>query len=203
MSENSFEKDSLGWQFQKLQQKFGEWWEVQTSQTTAKLPEVDLPSWFDNPMILMIAKGMAWLLFAFLLSWAVIQIIRLLNPYIYSLRNQINLTTENREKSKLELSVTAWLNKSQKFQKIGDYREACRCLYMAMLQGLNDRGIIPDRPSRTDGEYLELIQQLSRPLPYQKLFITHQQLLFSNLEVSAALFAECEEAYQQIRDEKN
>ncbi|NES73174.1 MAG: hypothetical protein F6K24_52295, partial [Okeania sp. SIO2D1] len=69
MSENSFEKDSLGWQFHKLQHKIGEWWELQTSQTTAKLPEVDLPSWLDNPIILMIAKAMAWLLFAFLLSW--------------------------------------------------------------------------------------------------------------------------------------
>ncbi|GGA55561.1 DUF4129 domain-containing protein [Okeania sp. KiyG1] len=203
MSENSFEKDSLGWQFQKLQQKFSEWWELQTSQTTAKLPEVDLPSWLDNPIILIIAKAMAWLLFAFLLSWVAIQIIRLLNPYIYSLRNQINLTTKTREKSQLELSVTAWLNQSQKYQQIGNYREACRCLYMAMLQGLNDRGIISDLPSRTDGEYLELIQQLSQPKPYQKLFITHQQLLFGNLEVSAAVFAECQEAYQQIRDEKN
>ena len=116
MSENSFEKDSLGWQFQKLQQQIGEWWEFQTSQTVAKLPEVDLTWWLDNPMILMIAKGMAWLLFAFLLSWVVVQIIRLLNPYIYGVRNQINLTTETREKSKLELSVTAWLNKSQKCQ---------------------------------------------------------------------------------------
>ncbi|NES71111.1 MAG: DUF4129 domain-containing protein, partial [Okeania sp. SIO2D1] len=177
--------------------------ELQTSQTTAKLPEVDLPSWLDNPIILMIAKAMAWLLFAFLLSWVAIQIIRLLNPYIYSIGNQINLTTKTREKSQLELSVTAWFNQSQKYQKIGNYREACRCLYMAMLQGLNDRGIISDLPSRTDGEYLELIQQLSEPRPYQKLFITHQQLLFGNLEVSAAVFAECQQAYQQITDEKN
>ncbi|NEQ74267.1 MAG: DUF4129 domain-containing protein [Okeania sp. SIO2C9] len=203
MSENSFEKDSLGWQFHKLQQKFGEWWEVQTSQTAAKLPGVDLPYWWDNPIILMIAKAMAWLLFAFLLSWVAIQIIRLLNPYIYSLRNKINLTTKIRTESQLELSVTAWLNQSQKYQEIGNYREACRCLYMAMLQGLHDRGIICDQPSRTDGEYLELIQQLSQPKPYQKLFITHQQLLFGNLEVSAAVFAECQQAYQQITDEKN
>lgn len=203
MSENSFEKDSLGWQFHKLQQKIGEWWELQTSQTAAKLPEVYLPSWLDNPIILMMAKVVAWLLFAFLLSWVVVQIIRLLNPYIYGIRNKINLTTETREESQLELSVKAWLNQSQKCQQIGNYREACRCLYMAMLQGLNDRSIISDKPSRTDGEYLELIQQLSQPKPYQKLFITHQQLLFGNLEVSAAVFAECQQAYQQILDEKN
>lgn len=203
MSENSFQKDSLGWQLRQLQQKISEWWELKTFQTADNLPDVNLPSWWDNPIILTTTKAVAWLLFACLLSWLAIQIIRMINPYIYSIRNQINPRTKTREKLEPELSVTAWLNQSQKFQQTNNYHEACRCLYMAMLQGLNDREIIPNQPSRTDGEYLELIQQLSQPQPYQKLFITHQQLLFGNSDISASVFKECQQAYQQIKDEKN
>ncbi|MEL7037229.1 MAG: DUF4129 domain-containing protein [Cyanobacteria bacterium J06592_8] len=201
MSENSFQKDSLGWQLQQLQQKISEWRELQTAQAVPNLPQIDLPLWGNNPIILTIAKTVTWLLFAGLLSWLAIQIIKILNPYIYDIRNRIKLTTKTREKLETELSITAWLNQSKKFQQIGNYREAFHCLYMAMLQRLNDREIILHQPSRTDGEYLELIQNLSQPQPYQKLFMTHQELLFANLEVSASLFQECQQAYQEIKDE--
>lgn len=201
MSENSFQKDNLGWQLQQLQQKISEWWEFHTSQIVPNISEKDLPSWWDNPIILTIAKIATWLLFACLLSWLGIKIIRILNPYIYDIRNTINLTTKTREKLEPELSITAWLNESQKFQQIGNYREAFRCLYMAMLQRLNDKEIILHQYSRTDGEYLKLIQNLSQPQPYQKLFMTHQQLLFANLEISASVFQECQQAYQEIEDE--
>ncbi|MDJ0556348.1 MAG: DUF4129 domain-containing protein [Microcoleaceae cyanobacterium MO_207.B10] len=201
MSDNSFQKDSLSWQLRQLQQKISEWWELQTTQTAANLPEIDLPSWWDNPIILTTAKTVAWLLFACLLSWLTIKILRIINPYIYDLRNSINSTTKTREKSEPELSINSWLNQSQKFQQTGKYREAFHCLYMANLQRLNDRRNIPHQPSRTDGEYLELIQNLSQPQPYQKLFMTHQQSLFGNLEVSADLFQECQKAYQEIKDE--
>lgn len=203
MSENSFQKDSLGWKLRQIQQKISEWWELKTSQTVDNLPDVDLPSWWDNPGFLTIAKAVAWLLFACLLSWVAIKIIRMLNPYFYGIPDIINSTKKIRDKQEPELSVTVWLNQSQNFQQTGNYREACRCLYMAMLQELNDREIIPNQPSRTDGEYLELIQQLSQPQPYQKLFMTHQQLLFGDAEVSASVFEECQQAYQQIKHEKN
>ena len=101
MSENSFQKDSLGWQLQQLQQKISEWWELQTSQTASNLPKIDLPSWWDNPIILTIAKAVTWLLFACLLSWLAIKILRILNPDIYDIRNSINLTTKTREKLEL------------------------------------------------------------------------------------------------------
>ena len=52
MSENSFQKDNLGWQLQQLQQKISEWWEFHTSQIVPNISEKDLPSWWDNPIIL-------------------------------------------------------------------------------------------------------------------------------------------------------
>ncbi|MEG4005235.1 hypothetical protein QUA41_00410 [Microcoleus sp. Pol11C1] len=52
------------------------------------------------------------------------------------------------------MSVAKWLLRSQKLQQQGKYRQACRCLYLAALQPLNDAGTAIHQPSPTDGEYL-------------------------------------------------
>ncbi|MEG4349975.1 DUF4129 domain-containing protein [Microcoleus sp. LAD1_D3] len=61
-------------------------------------------------------------------------------------------------------------------QQQGKYRQAYRCFYMALLQRLNDAGTVVYQPSRTDGEYLQLIEQLPQPAPYETLIKIHQQL---------------------------
>ncbi len=199
MPTDSFEKNSLGWQLGQLQQRFGEWWELQTSQFSPNQPEASVPSWLNSPILWLIAKAAFWLLLALLLSWAALQIVRLLSPYFYSLRNQLSQPDDKaRETLVSELSVAEWLERSQKFQQQGNYREACLCLYKAMLQRLNDAGIAPHQSSRTDGEYLQLIQQLPQPQPYQTLLMTHQQLCFSNAEASPSVFEQCQQAYREI-----
>ena len=199
MPTDSFEKNSLGWQLGQLQQRFGEWWELQTSQFSPNRPEASVPSWLTSPILWLIAKAAFWLVLALLLSWAALQIVRLLNPYFYSLRNQLSQPDDKaRETLVSELSVAEWLERSQKFQQQGNYREACICLYKAMLQRLNDAGIAPHQSSRTDGEYLQLIQQLPQPQPYQTLLMTHQQLCFSNAEASPSVFEQCQQAYREI-----
>ena len=199
MPTDSFEKNSLGWQLGQLQQRFGEWWELQTSQFSPNRPEASVPSWLNSPILWLIAKAAFWLVLALLLSWAALQIVRLLNPYFYSLRNQLSQPDDKaRETLVSELSVAEWLERSQKFQQQGNYQEACLCLYKAMLQRLNDAGIAPHQSSRTDGEYLQLIQQLPQPQPYQTLLMTHQQLCFSNAEASPSVFEQCQQAYREI-----
>jgi len=71
---------------------------------------------------------------------------------------------------------------------------------MAVLQRLNDAGTAVHQPSRTDGEYLELIQQLPQPVPYETVITIHEQLYFGNTEASASTFEQCQQAYQQIKD---
>ena len=56
------------------------------------------------------------------------------------------------------------------------------------------------QPSRTDGEYLQLIQQLPQPAPYETVIAIHQQLYFGNAEASQSTFEQCQQAYQQIKD---
>jgi hypothetical protein len=199
MATGAFEKNSFGWQLGQLQQRLGEWWELQRSRFSPNLPKVSLPSWFDSPILELITKTVFWLLLALLLSWAALKIMRLLHPYFYSFTNQLNQSADKATKiSSGELSVTQWLQRSQKFQQQGNYREACLCLYRAMLQRLNDTGIAKAQPSRTDGEYLQLVQQLPQPTPYQTLLMTHQQLCFSKTEASRSDFEQCLQAYQEI-----
>jgi hypothetical protein len=69
---------------------------------------------------------------------------------------------------------------------------------MAMLQKLNDSDIAPHQLSRTDGEYLHIIQQLPNFNPYQILLINHQKLLFGNEEATSNMWQECQQAYRQI-----
>jgi len=199
MPTGSFEKTSFGWQLSQLQQRVGEWWELQTSRFAPNLPDVSVPSWLDSRVVWIIAKAAFWVILALLLSWAALQIMRLLSPYFYTLTNQLSQPADRATKtSDSELSVAGWLQRSQKFQQQGNYREACLCLYMAMLQRLNDTGLVPHQSSRTDGEYLQLIQQLPKPTPYQTLLVTHQELCFSNTEASRSVFDECQEAYREI-----
>jgi hypothetical protein len=196
MPANAFEKNNLGWQLGQLRQRVWEWFELKTSQTFS---DISLPPWWDWPILQFIAKVVAFATLALLLTWIIWQLWQLLRPYIYSLRKQLRqpadrvTTTESSE-----LSVAAWLQRSQKFQQQGNYREACRCLYMAMLQRLHDSGIAPHQSSRTDGEYLQLIQQLPQPTPYQTLLVTHQRLCFSQADVSRSVFDQCQQAYREI-----
>ncbi len=199
MPAGSFEKNNWGWQLSQLQQRIGEWWELQTSRFSLDIPTMSLPSWLKSPLLWLIAKAAFWVLLAFLLSWAVLQIMRSLSPYFYSLRNRLNQSADKAAKTPIsESSVAGWLQRSQKFQQQGNYREACLCLYMAMLQRLNDSGIAPHQPSRTDGEYLQLTQQLPQPQPYQTLLMTHQELCFSHTEASPSVFEQCQQAYREI-----
>lgn len=203
----SYEKDNLAWQLQQLQQKLGEWWEMQISQFTPDItnnPDFSWLSWLNSPIIGTIAKGIFWLILAFLLCWTVLQIWQRAEIYISFLRNKKSQLADRMTKASVtELSAAAWLARSQKLQQQGNYRDACLCLYMAMLQQLHDRGIVPHQPSRTDGEYWELLEQLPQPIPYQILLMTHQQLCFSNSEASSFLFEQCQSAYQEIEGMKD
>jgi hypothetical protein len=202
MPTGSFEKNSIGWQLGQLQQRIGEWWELQISRFSGNQPDVSAPTWWESPILWLIVKAAFWLLVGLLLTWLVWQLWQLLRPYVYSLRKPLSQPSDRATKTpKNELSVAAWLQRSQKFQQQGNYREACFCLYMAMLQRLNDTGIAQHQPSRTDGEYLQLVRQLPQPQPYQTLLATHEQLCFSNTEASRSVFDECQQAYQEIKDE--
>jgi hypothetical protein len=102
-------------------------------------------------------------------------------------------------KPKESLPVSGWLRQVQAFQRQGNYAQACRALYMAMLQRLDDTKQVPQQASRTDGEYLQAIQTLNQPTPYQVLITTHERVCFDdNSTISSATFERCQQAYREI-----
>lgn len=189
-----FQQTSPGWQIQQVQQRINEFVErllLGDDSNRDRALDWALPEW--------LLDGLFWLLVIALVSWAGWQLYKLLSPYLYPAvqrrRSPLPTTTPQPQK----LAIVEWLGRSRTAQRQGDYREACRCLYMSMLQHLSDKDLAPQQASRTDGEYLRLVQTLNKPQPYQTLIRTHEQLCFSDAVVSSDTFERCWQAYQEIQ----
>lgn len=195
MATESFENDSIGWQIQLLQQKISEWWELQTSKL--ELPQFPQLEIYELDQV---ARAIGWIIALLLGVWFLWRLSDALVPYLYRI---FGPTSARGHETTLtpRLSVEDWLKRSRQFQGSGNYGEACRCLYLAMLQGLNDRGIILHKPSLTDREYQALLQQDIRNRAYQTLLQTHEQFYFGNQSITSDRLNECQEAYREI--EKN
>ncbi|NJL83804.1 MAG: DUF4129 domain-containing protein [Chloroflexaceae bacterium] len=124
---------------------------------------------------------------------------RLAGVYYPNLRNQLSQSARQAIKvTAKDLSAAGWVARSQRALERQDYREACLCLYLAMLQQLQEINRIPQLASRTDGEYLELLRQFPQFPAYQTLLIAHQQLCFGDRTADPSLFSQCDRAYQII-----
>ena len=193
MAADSFDKNSLGWQLQQLGQRIGEWIEARFPQNSPNLPQI--PKWSFPTGLL---EAMFWAIVLSAGLWLGWQLMQLLAPYWMRSSAQ-DATWQLRTAPKAEeRSVAGWIRQMQEFQRQGDYREACRALYMAMLQRLNDTKLVPHQFSRTDGEYWQVVQQLPQSQAYQTLIRTHEQLCFGDGVISADLFNRCQRAYQEI-----
>lgn len=188
----TFEQNSLNWQVQQGTQRLTEWIEgLLVSNAPAnngnEVPQV--PEW--------LLKGLFWLMVVGAIGWAGWQLYQLLRPYWV---NYWRLQTRERWEEPPPAWKTAaeWLRQARAAQQQGNYREACRALYMATLQQLNDRGIILQETSRTDGEYLTLVQGLNLPPPYRVLIRTHERLCFDRVSISSEVYDRCWQAYQEI-----
>lgn len=199
MSANSFDKNSFGWQFQQLQQRVGEWLEVRLR------PALDRaansigvpPDWVWNLLL-----NIAWLIFGLVIAWVAWQIYKLLRPYILSLmvsnRNSNLDAIMAEDGDRLAYSVADWLRQAQQLRSDGKYGDACRALYMALLLRLSDAELIASQASRTDREYLKLLQKIPQSQPCQLLIATHEQLWFSDAPVSSETFDRCQQAYEDV-----
>ncbi len=184
-----FQKTSWQWQLEQIQQRFGEW-------IMAKLrfggPKQILPDW----LISAISYSLWFLLFAGL-AWITFLIVNR-----YGKRLGRRLPKEPELQSVRQYTLTELLNKAQQFQSQKNYGEACRYLYLAMLQKLNDANLVPHQTSRTDREYAKILTHLPGMSPVTNqgkiLLQTHEQLQFANQTITEAGFASCQQAYSQI-----
>ena len=206
MSAEAFEKNNWGWQWQQWQQQAGEWIELQFSQMQPNVPHVPgvaLPEWLGE-LLWRLVQGTFWLTLVVLVTWLGWQVWQLWGHSVTAFPSLWrNLAEKTQAVPVREVSLSEWLRRSQEFQRQGNYQEACRCLYMAMLQRLNDTGIAPHQPSRTDGEYQEVVQYLEPNQPYELLLATHKRLCFGNAEITPEIFAQCWDAYGAINLEES
>ena len=199
MSTETFEKTNWGWEFSLFQQQTGEWLEYQFSRLQNTLPE--LPGgWSINPGVVEFLKILFWVILGLFVSWVGWRLWREFSPYIYSWLSGVgNFSVTGEKNRSRESSIAFLLNQGQEFSRQGNYHQACRCLYLAMLQHLDEKAIALQQASRTDGEYLQLLKSAVRFIqPYETLITTHEQLCFRNAEMSAENYQQCWQAYQEL-----
>ncbi len=195
------EKTNWAWQFSLFQQQVGEWVEYQFSRFQKTLPELP-PGWSISPWLGELLKILFWLVLGVFVVWIGWRLWREFNPYIYAWLNAISNSTSSRTKAdSRETSISLLLTQAQGFNRQYNYTEACRCLYLAMLQQLHEQAIALQEPSRTDGEYLQLLKSsVTLIQPYQTLINTHEQLCFGNDEMLAENYQQCWQAYNSIQE---
>ncbi len=145
-----------------------------------------------------LVKLLFWIISLALIGWVGCQLYGLLRPYFYPLLLPEALASNDSQSSGTAMTAAQWLQRSQTFARQGDYREACRSLYQATLQRLDDSKLIRQEFSRTDGEYRYLLHGIPNSPPYRVLIDTHERLCFGDMEISAETYAQCQQAYSEI-----
>lgn len=198
MSTEAFEKTSWSWQLSQFQQQVGEWFEYQSYRFQRVLPEWN-PDWQLSPWLANLFKFLFWLVVVLCVTWLIWQLWQTFSPYIYSRLAGGKGNGARTNTLTQDLSVTTWLERSQALYRQGDYREACRCIYLAILQHMHEQKILLHQPSRTDAEYLQLLRLSQTAIqPYETVITTHEQLCFGNTEMLPENYEQCQQAYREI-----
>ncbi|WP_310834277.1 DUF4129 domain-containing protein [Aetokthonos hydrillicola] len=199
LSIDTFEKTNLFWQFSLLEQQVGEWLEYQFSRLHLDTPEWSLgrsiASWLNK-----LLNFLFWILLGLFLAWLVWRLWQKLSPDFDSWLTRVrSYNGKSAKTAESGMSEKVWLARSQELYQKGNYREACRCVYFAMLHYLHAKAILPDKSSRTDGEYLQLLQLSGVSMqPYETLITTHEQICFRDTEVHRENYEQCQQAYREI-----
>lgn len=195
MTQAGFQRNNLDWQLQQLGRRINEWLEWQfRGVDDASLPNTTLAPWFLETLF--------WLLVSSIVIGLTWQLWIGLRPYLAKQRQRPRQGRRSPvSQTPVQVSLEEWLRRAQQYQHQGNYAQACRALYMAMLQRLQDRQRLPQQPGLTDGEFLQVVQTFSSPAPYQVLITTHEQVCFSDRPISAETLSRCQQAYQEISGE--
>lgn len=194
--EGSFQSTSFGWEVQQLRQQIGEWFSYQFARSGDNAP-VDLgdlpsiPNWFFQLMFWLLVGIVAVRLGLWLTRWSPVGWRWLQGRWASAIPQVIGVVEPR-------ISAATWLKRSQTYQQQGNFAEASRALYFAMIQRLHETQRLLHQPSRTDGEYRKAVESFSRAPAYTTLINTHERLHFGDGAVSEADFARCQQAYREI-----
>jgi Domain of unknown function (DUF4129) len=186
------EKTSWRWQLEQLQQQLGEWIEVKFRSEDRDLNFDIFPSWLWPLLVKLV-----WLALAGLVFWFGYRVIY---PYIQQWQLRTKQPISELVQPVQVFTTDELLAKSQQFQREGNYTQASRWLYLAMLQRLNDANLIPHQDSRTDREYIGVLSTVPIVNVGEILVSIHEQLHFGNRQIASEDFDRCQQAYRQIEE---
>ena len=193
-AESSIQTNSVPWQIRQMGKNLSEWIQLQLSGNggpSEPLPTYEFPPWLGQLLFWCVVVGV--------IVWAAWLVVQFIDQYLATRRRKTKPPAPVRLIApSIDGSAAAWLRQARQFERAGNWREACRALYMAALQLLHDRKQIPHQFSRTDGEYLQIIQRLKQPRPLQVLIRTHERSLFGGEVLGADNFQRCRQAYEEI-----
>jgi Domain of unknown function (DUF4129) len=194
----SAEKTSWRWQLEQLQQQLGEWIEVKFRSNDQDLHIDAFPPWLGGLLV-----RLTWLVLAGLVIWFGYRVIYpYLQQWIYGRNRSPSPPASTPASTPVQVfTVGELLAKSQQFQRDGDYTQASRWLYLAMLQRLNDADLIPHQFSRTDRQYMQLLRAIPIVDVGEILVSIHEQLHFGNRQIAIEDFDRCQQAYRQIEEQ--
>lgn len=196
----AFRQSSPGWLWEKTLRRSGEaiayWFQRLDLPDPPELPDWSLPQWLIDLLLL---DPWQWMLLLILLALGLgYWLYRLLRPYARRNRRWRLSQGRSPEPATLPGSLDHWLNEAQRHRQAQRYGEACRALYFALLFTFDETQTIPQQASRTDREYLHLSRDFPQASASQLLLETHEQLCFSSVPASDALFQRCWQAFQQL-----
>lgn len=200
---SDFAQTSLSWRCQQVQQRFGEWLEGVLRGRDPALdapepPPLSILDWLASPLWQGLAKVLAWSIVLAIASWLVLTLWQWLQPYTVRSPARGRRRPPPRPQAQQRRSPARWLASAQTYQRQGDYRRACLCLYAGMLQQLNDAKLVPQLASRTDGEYARAVANLPQAAPCRVLLHAHEELRFGDAAATVERYAECRDAFQQL-----
>jgi hypothetical protein len=191
---SNYQKNDFYWQWRQTQQRFTEWLEQLQFQPPKRSTE-PRPTW----NLEWVAEWVTWCVIALL---AVLLVLLLFQAWkqgrLWWLGRELQPKSEVLPEMPIyrTRSMNEWQREAQKFQQQGNFTEAARSLYFAMLNHLDDRKLVPQQVSRTDGEYRQLITPLPHATAFQILLQTHEQIEFAGLHVSSEQYQRCQQAYR-------
>lgn len=193
MTTGAYKTQTIGWQIRQTAQRMQEWIEYQFSQIDVEGPEMPQWKWPEE-----LARGLFWILVTGLGLWLAWLLYRAARHYW---RERQQGSAQPLVRSQLPAARPSALElwrQANSLAQVGQYREACRALYLAALQKLDEQRQIAYDPSRTDGEYLRKLGQLPLPRPYELLIRTHERNEFGQAAVSAETYQRCRQAYREL-----
>ncbi|MEM8603266.1 MAG: DUF4129 domain-containing protein [Cyanobacteria bacterium P01_H01_bin.121] len=196
MSATTYQETSWTWRSRLFFQRLGEWWEARTNFE----PDLDLPQAPDISPSEALVRVLFWVIVLAVATVILFRVWQLLRPCWQrwrSLKLWQQLTRSSQPAGRLQ-GISYWIQEADACDRRGNYRGACRAIYFALLQRLDEAEILPQQLSRTDQEYWQTLQARPQPHTFATLLNVHERACFSSVSITAADFRDCQHAYRDL-----